>query len=80
MIKDIQTELGRLKTGIDDAKTNLAKLQGREQELLRQLKADHGLTTTEEAKSEVRTLKDRVAKSNVEIEKLYEELRREYEW
>ena len=52
-MKEIQSELARLKKGIDEAKGNVSKLEGREEELLRQLKTEYNLDSIDEAKKEV---------------------------
>ena len=47
----IQKDLANLKEGIDSAKTNLAKLEGVESEILHQLKKEYGISSVEEAKT-----------------------------
>ena len=79
-MKNIQLELGRLKKGIDEAKNNKAKLEGREQELLAQLKNDYGLASVEDAEKEVVKLKSLVVKREEDIRKQFDILKSEYDW
>lgn len=79
-VSQVQKDLLDLKKGIDEAKINQAKLKGREEELLNQLKKDHGLSSVEEASKKVLTLET----SRVSIEKniidKYSELKASYDW
>jgi len=79
-VNQVQKDLLDLKKGIDEAKLNQAKLKGREEELLSQLKKDHGLSSVEEASKKVLTLEA----SRVSIEKniidKYSVLKEKYEW
>lgn len=79
-MKEIQSELGRLKKGIDEAKTNIAKLEGREQELLNQLKSEHGLNSIEAAEKEVEKMKKQIEKKWEEIQRQFAKLQEEYQW
>lgn len=79
-MKDIQSELGRLKKGIDEAKTELAKLEGREQELLRQLTSEHGLASIEAAEKEIEKLQTAKLLKEGEIRKDFDTLKETYEW
>jgi len=79
-MKEILDDLKRLKEGIDLAKTNLAKLDGRETELLRQLKKDHGLSSVKEAETKQVELQQDLEKLDSEIQKEYNKLKEEYEW
>jgi len=79
-VSQVQKDLLDLKKGIDEAKINQAKLRGREEELLNQLKKDHGLSSAEEASKKVLTL----VASRITIEKniigKYSELKEKYDW
>ena len=79
-MKEIQSELGRLKTGIDEAKGNVSKLEGREEELLKQLKTEFGLASVEAAEKEMVTLKKQSETKEIEIQKQFAELKETYEW
>ena len=79
-MKDIQSELGKLKKGIDEAKNNLAKLEGREQELLNQLKTDFNLDSVEAAEKEIEKVKKHIVKKEEEITKQFNKLKEEYDW
>ena len=80
MSKDIQAELVRLKKGIDEAKNNLAKFEGREQEIFRQLKSEHGLTSIEAIEKEIEKVKKSRADKAEKRDKLFAELAEEYSW
>jgi flagellar capping protein FliD len=79
-MKEIQGELGRLKAGIDEAKTNIAKLEGREQELLSQLKSEYGLNSIEAAEKEVEKMKKQIEKKEEEIRKQFTILQEDFQW
>jgi len=79
-MKDIQKDLKQLKDNIDNAKNNLAKLEGREIELLKQLKKDYQINSIEDAKKEFTRLdKDYLKRVDV-IEKDYKKLKEDYDW
>ena len=79
-MKDIQVDLKNLKDNIDNAKTNLAKLEGRETELLKQLKKDFGVNTIEEAEKKITQLEKEYKKKKESIEKDYKTLKEQYDW
>lgn len=79
-LTNIQTDLTELKKNIDLAKTNLAKLDGRNQELLLQLKKNHGLSSIEETNERIQSLTKEIAEEEKRIEKEYAALREEYDW
>jgi flagellar biosynthesis chaperone FliJ len=79
-MKDIQEDLKNLKDNIDNAKTNLAKLEGRESELLKQLKKDFGVNTVEEAEKKIAQLEKEYKKKKESIEKDYKTLKEQYDW
>ncbi len=79
-MRDIQNELNRLKIGIEEAKTEIARLEGRRQELLRQLKSEYGIESMEEAEERLKELqKEKVAKEE-EIRAAFLALKSEYDW
>ena len=78
--KAIQEDLLKLKDGIDLAKTNLAKLDGRESEILTQLKKNHGLSSIEEANNKLKELNGKIETEEIAIEKDYKELKEAYQW
>ena len=79
-VSQVQKDLLDLKKGIDEAKLNQAKLKGREEELLNQLKKDHGLSSVEEASKKVLTLEASRASIEKNIIDKYSELKAKYEW
>lgn len=79
-VSQIQKDLLDLKKGIDEAKINQAKLRGREEELLNQLKKDHGLSSVEEASKKVLTLEANRASVEKNIIDKYTTLKEKYEW
>lgn len=79
-MKDIQSELSRLKEIIDNAKNNMATLSGRKMELLKQLKKDFKVSSVEEGKKEIQKLDKQLDEVNQTIEKEYKKLKEEYDW
>jgi len=79
-VSQVQKDLLDLKKGIDEAKINQAKLRGREEELLNQLKKDHGLSSVEEASKKVLTLEASRASIEKNIIDKYTTLKEKYEW
>jgi hypothetical protein len=79
-VSQVQKDLLDLKKGIDEAKINQAKLRGREEELLNQLKKDHGLSSVEEASKKVLTLEASRASIEKNIIDKYSELKEKYDW
>jgi uncharacterized membrane-anchored protein YhcB (DUF1043 family) len=79
-MKDIQSELSRLKEIIDNAKNNMATLSGRKMELLKQLKKDFKVSSVEEGKKEIQKLNKQLDEVNQAIEKEYSKLKEEYDW
>ncbi len=79
-MKDIQSELSRLKEIIDNAKNNMATLSGRKMELLKQLKKDFKVSSVEEGKKEIQKLDKQLNEVNQTIEKEYNKLKEEYDW
>jgi len=76
MIKD----LSELKKGIDSAKTNIAKLDGREQETLTQLKNTYKLSSMEQVKKEIAKLTKEENTITMVIQEDYKSLREIAEW
>jgi uncharacterized membrane-anchored protein YhcB (DUF1043 family) len=79
-MKDIQTELSRLKEIIDNAKNNMATLSGRKIELLKQMKKDFNVSSVEEGKKEIQKLEKQLSEINQTMEKEYKKLKEEYDW
>ena len=79
-VSQVQKDLLDLKKGIDEAKLNQAKLKGREEELLSQLKKDHGLSSVEEASKKVLTLEASRASIEKNIIGKYSKLKEQYDW
>lgn len=79
-MKEIQSDLGRLKKGIDEAKTDSAKLEGRKQEQLNQLKTEFNLDTIEEAEKKLEELNKQLDAKKADIENEYKKLKEEYDW
>jgi uncharacterized membrane-anchored protein len=79
-MKDIQADLTTLKDNIDNAKNNLAKLEGREIELIKQLEKDFGIKTVAEAEKEVVKLEKESKKRKEIITTEYNKLKEQYDW
>jgi uncharacterized membrane-anchored protein YhcB (DUF1043 family) len=77
---NIQNELTRLKEIIDNAKNNLATLNGRKIELLKQLKKEFGISSLEEAKEKIKKLQSESKELENKIEQDYKTLKEEYDW
>jgi F0F1-type ATP synthase membrane subunit b/b' len=76
----IQKDLADLKEGIDSAKTNLAKLEGVESEILNQLKKEYGISSVEEAKTMLSSLTKELEDHKKNIEQTYSKLKEDYQW
>ena len=79
-MKNIQEDLTALKEIIDNAKTNLSTLDGREIELINQLKKNFNVSSVEEGKKELKKLEDKLEKINQTIQDEYNKLKEEYDW
>lgn len=79
-MEKIIKDLTSLKKGIDEAKTNIAKLDGREQETLSQLKNNYNLSSIEEIEKEIAKLTKEEAVLIKIIEEDYKSLREIAEW
>lgn len=79
-MEKIIKELTSLKKGIDEAKTNIAKLDGREQETLTQLKNNYDLSSIEEIETEINKLTKEETTIAKIIEEDYKSLREIAEW
>jgi predicted nucleic acid-binding Zn-ribbon protein len=79
-MKDIMKDLSDLKIGIDNAKVEIAKSEGREQELLRRLKKDHGLSSLKEVQKKISSLKKDTEDLEKTIRADYKKLKEEFEW
>ena len=73
-------DLSELKKGIDSAKTNIAKLDGREQETLTQLKNTYKLSSMEQVKKEIAKLTKEENTITMVIQEDYKSLREIAEW
>jgi len=73
-------ELERLKTSIDEAKKQVAVMQGREEESLKRLKEEHGLNSLSAAEKWLEKSKVALIKMEEDIEISFNKLKGEYEW
>ena len=73
-------ELERLKTSIDEAKKQVAVMQGREEESLKRLKEEHGLNSLSAAEKWLEKSKSTLIKMEEEINASFTKLKEEYEW
>jgi 3-dehydroquinate synthase class II len=80
MMEAISRKLIILKKDIDEAKIHLAKLDGREQEVLLGMKKTHNLSSTEEAEKEIKKLEKEESKLAEIIKTEYDALREIAEW
>lgn len=72
--------LSELKKGIDSARTNIAKLDGREQETLSQLKNTYKLSSMEQVEKEIAKLTKEENTITMVIQEDYKSLREIAEW
>lgn len=79
-MNDILKDLAQLKKGIDEAKINISKLDGREQEAIKQLQAAEKISTIEEAKSLYNGLEQQEKTLIKEIKSEYQKLKDQYDW
>jgi hypothetical protein len=79
-LQAIQKDLSELRKGIDLAKTDLANLDGRKSELLRQLEKNHELSSEEEVNEEIKRISEEMASEEAAIEKIYKELKEDFSW
>lgn len=73
-------DLSELKKGIDSARTNIAKLDGREQETLTQLKNTYKLSSMEQVEKEIAKLAKEENTITMVIQEDYKSLREIAEW
>ncbi len=79
-MSNIVDELIRLKSAIEEAKTNRAVLKDRVGENLKRLKDEFGLRNIEAANKWLEKTKTDVEKMEKEIQYRFEKLKSEYEW
>ena len=79
-MQEVQRDLAELKKGIDLAKTNLAKLDGQESQLLLQLKKSHELSSEKQIQPEIDRLTKEISKEESSIESDYKKLKEVYQW
>lgn len=80
MSANIQEEVKRLKESIDGAKTNIATLDGRETEILKQLKKEHHLSSKEEVEEKLKELKKKESLLDKQIQNDFNSLKEKYDW
>lgn len=71
---DKQRKLLELKKKIEDAKAKIAKLQGQEQLMLRQLKEDWGCEGIGQAESKINSMEEELRKLENSIQEAFDEL------
>lgn len=80
MTRDIERELADFRSKIEQAKTELNRLEGEEKVLLKRLKDDHGLKSVEEAKKELLVLNRGIDKLDKELEEKLIYIEEKYEF
>jgi len=80
MTRDIERELADFRSKIEQAKTELNRLEGEEKVLLKRLKDDHGLKSVEEAKKVLLTLNRDIDKLDTELEEKLIYIEEKYEF
>lgn len=79
-IEKVKKEMNQLKENIDGAKNNLATLDGREMEILKQLKKVHGLSSIEDIKKKIKEFEKESSLLETSIENDYNKLKEEYDF
>jgi len=79
-LEKIQKDLADAVAETDKAKEHLAKLEGQELEVLRQMQEETGLLSVEEAGKEILNLDSLLKEKMESIEKDYNKLKAEYDW
>lgn len=77
---NIVKELEKLKSSIDDAKTQIAILSGRKEEALKRLKEEHKLRDLSAAEKWLEKTKVELEKQEDLILKSFKKLQENYEW
>jgi len=76
----IVDSLAILKKGIEEAKIEKSKLDGREQEGLKQLKEIHGISSIKEIDTMIAKLEKENTVITSQIQTLFAELQNSFEW
>lgn len=79
-MEEIVKDLNNLKDEIASSKEKLSKLKGREEELMKRLKSEFGLSSLEAAQKKIGKDTDQLEKIREEIETEYKELKDNFEW
>ncbi len=73
-----EKELLQLKSKVDEAKSEVTRLKGKEQYLMQQLGNDWGCKTVEDAEKLLKTMNKDIETTNTQIDKGLEELEEKY--
>jgi len=76
----IEKKLDELEDAIGEAKEEQSKLGGMLETLLKQMEERFGVATVEEAAELLKDIKNKMEKSQKELDKKYNVLREGYEW
>ena len=79
-MEEILKELTNLQETIAESKSNVAKFQGRKEEILNSLKKEFNVKTITEAEKKLSSLEDSQTKLEKEIQGAFDKLKEEYEW
>jgi hypothetical protein len=79
-LQKIVESLANLKKGIDEAKSELLRIDGRETEAVKQLKEIHNLSSVEEIEAKLAELEEKDKILQAEIEAIYKNLQESYDW
>ena len=74
------SKLLRMKESINQAKSDIDRLQGKQEQLYETLKEEHGCKTTTEAKTELKKINDRLDAQEKELTEGVVDLENAYNW
>lgn len=74
------TKLLKMKEAVDQAQVDIARLQGKQEQLYETLKEEHHCKTTTEAKTELKKLNDKLDAQEKELTEGVADLENAYDW
>ena len=77
---EIEKSIRNLKSQIEEARSTVAKLEGREQELNDRLSKEFGLKSLNAAVKEEERLDKQIGELDEKIKKKFSDLKEQYEW
>ena len=78
-MKELQ-ELKELRQELDGVENEAAKVEGRLEELKKNLKENFGVETVEDAEQLLTSMRDKTSEMEAELVKEFEQLKKEFKW